>query len=145
MIPDACNARLVDSCTAQSYFHYVPTDGRYYSRQALDAAITDKHEHFEGALYDTESPYVFTTERGGPMSAAGFRKQLARWGAGGLHFGSKEGVNNAGAKSWVKTSGSTSVTVNSKRTTTTALNIRGIWIRKVRYFNNCALPTVYVI
>lgn len=29
---------------------------------------------------DTEGPYVFTTERGGPMSAAGFRKQLARWG-----------------------------------------------------------------
>ena len=28
----------------------------------------------------SESPYVFTTERGGPMSAAGFRKQLARWG-----------------------------------------------------------------
>ena len=27
----------------------------------------------------SESPYVFTTERGGPMSAAGFRKQLARW------------------------------------------------------------------
>ncbi|MCZ6640151.1 MAG: tyrosine-type recombinase/integrase, partial [Gammaproteobacteria bacterium] len=33
------------------------------------------------ALYKaSESPYVFTTERGGPMSAAGFRKQLARWG-----------------------------------------------------------------
>ena len=28
----------------------------------------------------SESPYVFTTERGGPMGAAGFRKQLARWG-----------------------------------------------------------------
>ena len=28
----------------------------------------------------SESPYVFTSERGGPMSAAGFRKQLARWG-----------------------------------------------------------------
>ena len=26
------------------------------------------------------SPYVFTSERGGPMSAAGFRKQLTRWG-----------------------------------------------------------------
>ena len=26
------------------------------------------------------SPYIFTSERGGPMSAAGFRKQLARWG-----------------------------------------------------------------
>ena len=25
-------------------------------------------------------PYVFTSERGGPISAAGFRKQLARWG-----------------------------------------------------------------
>ena len=25
-------------------------------------------------------PYVFESERGGPMSAAGFRKQLARWG-----------------------------------------------------------------
>ena len=29
---------------------------------------------------DSESPYVFTSERGSPMSAAGFRKQLARWG-----------------------------------------------------------------
>jgi integrase len=28
---------------------------------------------------DASGPYVFTTERGGPMSAAGFRKQLARW------------------------------------------------------------------
>ncbi len=28
----------------------------------------------------SEGPYVFVTERGGPMSAAGFRKQLARWG-----------------------------------------------------------------
>ena len=28
----------------------------------------------------SESRYVFTSERGGPMSAAGFRKQLARWG-----------------------------------------------------------------
>lgn len=27
-----------------------------------------------------QSPYVFTSERGGPISAAGFRKQLARWG-----------------------------------------------------------------
>ena len=27
-----------------------------------------------------ESPYVFTSERGSAMSAAGFRKQLARWG-----------------------------------------------------------------
>ena len=26
------------------------------------------------------SPYVFTSERGSPMSAAGFRKQFARWG-----------------------------------------------------------------
>ena len=28
----------------------------------------------------SESRYVFTSERGGPTSAAGFRKQLARWG-----------------------------------------------------------------
>ena len=28
----------------------------------------------------SETPYVFTSERGGPMSAAGFRKQLSRWG-----------------------------------------------------------------
>ena len=28
----------------------------------------------------SERRYVFTSERGGPMSAAGFRKQLARWG-----------------------------------------------------------------
>ncbi len=28
----------------------------------------------------SESPYVFTSERGGPVSAAGFRKQLATWG-----------------------------------------------------------------
>lgn len=28
----------------------------------------------------SESPYVFTSERGGPLSAAGFRKQLATWG-----------------------------------------------------------------
>lgn len=27
----------------------------------------------------SESPYVFTSERGSAMSAAGFRKQLARW------------------------------------------------------------------
>ena len=27
-----------------------------------------------------ESPYVFTSERGGPLSPAGFRKQLATWG-----------------------------------------------------------------
>jgi type 1 fimbriae regulatory protein FimB/type 1 fimbriae regulatory protein FimE len=33
------------------------------------------------ALYKaSESPYVFTSERGGPMSPAGFRKQLVRWG-----------------------------------------------------------------
>ncbi len=28
----------------------------------------------------SESPYVFASERGGPISAAGFRKQFARWG-----------------------------------------------------------------
>lgn len=28
----------------------------------------------------SQSPFVFTSERGGPVSAAGFRKQLARWG-----------------------------------------------------------------
>ncbi len=28
----------------------------------------------------SESSYVFTSERSGPVSAAGFRKQLARWG-----------------------------------------------------------------
>lgn len=27
-----------------------------------------------------QGPFVFTSERGGPISAAGFRKQLARWG-----------------------------------------------------------------
>ena len=27
-----------------------------------------------------QGPFVFTSERGGPTSAAGFRKQLARWG-----------------------------------------------------------------
>lgn len=32
-------------------------------------------------------PFVFTSERSGPISAAGFRKQLARWGeAAGLGF-----------------------------------------------------------
>jgi integrase len=38
-----------------------------------------KAEGLQG-LHALESPYVFTSERGGPMSAAGFRKQLARWG-----------------------------------------------------------------
>ena len=28
----------------------------------------------------SENPYIFTSERGGPISAAGFRKQLSRWG-----------------------------------------------------------------
>jgi type 1 fimbriae regulatory protein FimB/type 1 fimbriae regulatory protein FimE len=33
------------------------------------------------ALYKaSDSPYIFTSERGGPMSSAGFRKQLGRWG-----------------------------------------------------------------
>jgi imidazolonepropionase-like amidohydrolase len=31
----------------------VIADGRYYSRQALDEAITKQREHFEGDLYDT--------------------------------------------------------------------------------------------
>ena len=29
---------------------------------------------------ESAGPFVFTSERGGPISAAGFRKQLARWG-----------------------------------------------------------------
>ncbi|MGE0621118.1 MAG: tyrosine-type recombinase/integrase [Pseudomonadales bacterium] len=28
----------------------------------------------------SESPFIFVSERGGPVSAAGFRKQLSRWG-----------------------------------------------------------------
>ena len=40
------------------------------------------------ALYKAStSPFIFTSERGGPMSAAGFRKQLQRWGVkAGLPF-----------------------------------------------------------
>jgi type 1 fimbriae regulatory protein FimB/type 1 fimbriae regulatory protein FimE len=32
------------------------------------------------SLQRNSGPFVFTTERGGPMSPAGFRKQFARWG-----------------------------------------------------------------
>ena len=34
----------------------------------------------KGLQKESSGQYIFTTERGGPMSAAGFRKQLARWG-----------------------------------------------------------------
>ncbi|MDZ7669781.1 MAG: tyrosine-type recombinase/integrase [Gammaproteobacteria bacterium] len=33
-----------------------------------------------------QGPFVFTSERSGPISAAGFRKQLARWGKAELPF-----------------------------------------------------------
>jgi integrase len=34
----------------------------------------------KGLHKDANGPYVFESERGGPISAAGFRKQLSRWG-----------------------------------------------------------------
>ena len=39
----------------------------------------DEIRPLKAILKASDSPYVFTSERGGPISAAGFRKQLSRW------------------------------------------------------------------
>ncbi len=50
------------------------------SRDSTHFLTGDESRPLRALHKAAESPYVFTSERGGPMSAAGFRKQLATWG-----------------------------------------------------------------
>ena len=50
------------------------------SRDSTHFLTGDESRPLRALHKASESPYVFTSERGGPMSAAGFRKQLATWG-----------------------------------------------------------------
>jgi type 1 fimbriae regulatory protein FimB/type 1 fimbriae regulatory protein FimE len=50
------------------------------SRDAIHYLEGDETRPLKALQKASESPYVFVSERGGPISAAGFRKQLSRWG-----------------------------------------------------------------
>ena len=71
-----------------------------------------------GTVRASDSPYVFTSERGGPMSAAGFRKQLARWGVK--------------ARSLQAYLGHASITHTVRYTEMSPTRFKAIWLRSPR-------------
>jgi integrase len=50
------------------------------SKDSTHFLVGDEIRALRGLYRASSSAFVFTSERGGPISAAGFRKQLARWG-----------------------------------------------------------------
>jgi site-specific recombinase XerD len=50
------------------------------SRDATHYLEGDETRPLKALSKNSDSPFVFCSERGGPVSAAGFRKQFQRWG-----------------------------------------------------------------
>ena len=76
-VSELCDLQWTDIEFRRGTVHVRRLRGSKDSTHYLEA---DESRPLRALHNASESPYVFTSERGGPMSAAGFRKQLARWG-----------------------------------------------------------------
>ncbi len=76
-VSELCDLQWTDIEFRRGTVHVRRLKGSKESTHYLEA---DESRPLKAIHKASESRYVFTTERGGPMSPAGFRKQLARWG-----------------------------------------------------------------
>ncbi len=76
-VSELCDLQWTDIDFKPGTLHVRRLKGSKDSTHYLEA---DESRPLKALHKASESPYVFNSERGGPMSAAGFRKQLARWG-----------------------------------------------------------------
>ncbi len=76
-VSELCDLQWTDIEFRRGTVHVRRLKGSKDSTHYLEA---DESRPLKTLQKASESRYVFTTERGGPMSPAGFRKQLARWG-----------------------------------------------------------------
>lgn len=76
-VSELCDLRWADIDFKAGTLHVRRLKGSNDSTQFLESDETRPLQVFKKV---SESPYVFTSERGGPVSTAGFRKQFARWG-----------------------------------------------------------------
>ncbi len=76
-VSELCDLQWTDIEFRRGTVHVRRLKGSKESTHYLEA---DESRPLKALHKASESRYVFTSERGGPMSAAGFRKQLARWG-----------------------------------------------------------------
>ena len=76
-VSELCDLQWTDIEFRRGTVHVRRLKGSKDSTHYLEA---DESRPLKALHKASESRYVFTSERGGPMSPAGFRKQLARWG-----------------------------------------------------------------
>ncbi len=76
-VSELCDLQWTDIEFRRGTLHVRRLKGSKDSTHYLEA---DESRPLKALHKASESPYVFTSERGGPISPAGFRKQLARWG-----------------------------------------------------------------
>ena len=75
-VSELCDLQWTDIEFRRGTLHVRRLKGSKDSTHYLEA---DESRPLKALHKASDSPYVFTTERGGPMSPAGFRKQLSRW------------------------------------------------------------------
>ena len=76
-VSELCDLQWSDIDFKAGTLHVRRLKGSKASTHYLDG---DETRPLRQLQRSSAGPYVFESERGGPMSAAGFRKQLARWG-----------------------------------------------------------------
>jgi len=76
-VSELCDLRWNDIDFKQGTIHIRRLKGSKDSVHYLDSVETRPLKTLKKGA---NGPYIFESERGGPTSAAGFRKQLARWG-----------------------------------------------------------------
>ncbi len=76
-VSELCDLQWSDIDFKAGTVHVRRLKGSKDSTHYLDGIET---RPLKGLQKDANGPYVFESERGGPISSAGFRKQLARWG-----------------------------------------------------------------
>jgi len=76
-VSELCDIQWTDIEFRRGTLHVRRLKGSKDSTHYLEA---DESRPLKALYKASESRYVFDSERGGPISPAGFRKQLARWG-----------------------------------------------------------------
>ena len=76
-VSELCDLRWSDIDFQAGTIHVRRLKGSRNSTHYLEG---DELRGLRASHRSSTSPFVFTSERGGPMSAAGFRKQFGRWG-----------------------------------------------------------------
>jgi len=76
-VSELCDLRWNDVDFKQGTIHIRRLKG---SKDSVHYLESDETRPLKSLKKGANGPYLFESERGGPISAAGFRKQLARWG-----------------------------------------------------------------